>query len=229
MESKFGFNISSIFLFFVFISICFSSCEEKGKPVYYLSQESKDYFLFRQGSHWIYFDSINNSFDSVYVKYDPHSQIFQRDSYSEEQISVNLQSDFILGYELAHQCLLEDDGSNNDRLSINFTEADSVEGQVLAMLPGQQKNIDQPDRCGFQQTSCYFKTEIIPVYIQENDTFRNVVHTLYRSQDTTMNNPYAIVYSYYFAKHIGLVHLDEMARLHHTNRKLSLRYWYIVQ
>ena len=49
----------------VFLGILLSAC---WKPTYdevYIDQESRDYYMFKEGSYWIYQDSITNNTDSV--------------------------------------------------------------------------------------------------------------------------------------------------------------------
>jgi len=55
------------------------SCREPEKPIYYMSQEFKDYVDFPVGSWWVYEDSITGEIDSISLIYSEYEIIYNHD------------------------------------------------------------------------------------------------------------------------------------------------------
>ena len=59
-------------LFFVAAVYLLQGCFEHKTEYFYLDQEVKDYYVFKEGCYWIYQDSATNSTDSVVLKQVAH-------------------------------------------------------------------------------------------------------------------------------------------------------------
>jgi hypothetical protein len=208
-----------------------SSCK-KNKPTYYISQELKDFCLFEMGSSWVYKNDSTGLNKTAYVTGNPASHLVVALSWTEERIEVPVNCSFMSSYDMVHQC---DDqnftvGEAGDRLELWLKHSDTTQGDIFSMWPNQSFNQEQPDPCKCPYNACYyFKTTVIKDFSSGGNIFHDVIHTRYRTADTTDLYPYSFVYDFYFARHIGLIKLVEKSKLHNTYRSFHLVSWNVKQ
>jgi hypothetical protein len=214
------------------ISLLIYSCKKKD-PVFYISQLSKDYCYYKSGSYWIYKNDSTGLFDSIFTNTDPSQVILERGGYKEEIIDVSLRGGFLTDYYIGHQCSSDhriNYTEGDDRVELGLAEPDTLHILAFSIWPDQTFNSVQHDPCDYAYNdTIYFKSEILTSYSYFGIVFNNVLHTNYRSADTTNSNPNAVSYHYYFVKHIGLIHLIETSALHHFHRSFGLIRWSIKQ
>ena len=216
---------------FVF-SLLILSCKKK-IPTFYVSQVSKDYCVYKSGSYWIYRNDSTGSLVRISTYQDPSSDIVSRGGYQEECIYVYLQGGFLTDTYIAHQCSSDHSINYNegdDRIYLGIQDPDGSQGLTFSIWSAQSLNIDQADPCHCPYDNCYyFKTEILNSYSYGGKIFNNVLHTTYRSADTTEANPDAFTFHFYFVKHIGLIRMFEKELNTHVHRSFGLIGWNVSQ
>jgi hypothetical protein len=214
------------------ISLLIYSCKKK-EPVFYISQLSKDYCYYKTGSYWIYKNDSTGILDSIFTNREPSEVIIERGGYKEEIIDVYLKGGFLTDYYIGHQCANNSQinySEGDDRIDLGILDPDTLNGFTFSLWLKQSLNVVQPDPCYCPYNNCYyFKSELLNIYTYGNIIYNNVLHTNYRSADTTNSNPNAFSYHSYFVKHIGLIHFIETSTLHHFHRSFGLIRWSVKQ
>jgi hypothetical protein len=228
--------LNSFFILFLIVSVPWmlviqSSCK-KNKPSYYISQQLKDYCLFQVGSSWVYVNDSTGLKDYAFVSENPYSHLVNALSYIEERIEVPINCSFMSRYDMLHQCNDQNftEEEAGDRLELWLKHSDTTQGDIFSMWPNQSFNQEQPNPCKCPYNACYyFKTTVIKDFSSGGNIFHDVIHTRYRTADTTVLYPYSFVYDFYFARHIGLIKLVEKSKLHNTYRSFHLVSWNVKQ
>lgn len=214
------------------LSLSLFSCKKK-IPTFYISQVSKDYCVYKSGSYWIYRNDSTSTLDSIFTDRDPNSDIISLGGYQEEEIDVYLRGGFLTDYYMAHQCSSDhriNYNEGDDRIYLGIKADDGALGLTFSMWPEQSLDIDQADPCHCPYDNCYyFKTEILNSYSYAGNIFNNVLHTTYRSADTTEASLYTFSYHFYFVKHIGVIRMIEKAFNKHVHRSFGLIRWNVKQ
>ncbi|MCX6287539.1 MAG: hypothetical protein NTY96_10535 [Bacteroidetes bacterium] len=216
----------------VLFTLLIFSCKKK-IPTFYISQESKDYCVYKGGSYWIYRNDSTGTLENIYAYQDPSSDIVLRGGYQEEIIDVYLRGGFLTDYYMQHQCSPDHtinytDG--DDLVQLEIIEPDSLRFSTFALWSNQAFNIEQPDPCNYTyNVYIYIKSELFTNYSYGGISFNNVLHTNYRSADTTNSNPNAFSNHCYFVKHVGLIRFIENSSFRHSHRSFSLVRWSVKQ
>ena len=61
-----------IYLFFGLILMAQSCTKEKSNPPVYIDAEYKKYFDYKNGTYWVYYDSLTGHTDSMFIKNPTH-------------------------------------------------------------------------------------------------------------------------------------------------------------
>lgn len=219
-----------LFIGFLLILCITLSCKKK-KSTYYISQKLKEFCFFTSPSFWIYKNDFTGAMDSCFVSGPPIVHFFDDTRWIEERIEIPIQSNFFSSYNMLHQCPPADNPDyDSDRLNLWMIESNGDQGNIFALWFSNTLIVEQPDPCDCPVNNCfYYSYEVIPDYVLGNNEFFNVLHTHYRTQDTTATYPYAFSFDFYFAKNIGLIHFRENDPLHNAYRSYTILRWNVKQ
>jgi len=169
-------------LLLVLIACITLLCCKKEASRYYLSDEMKQWTVFKMGSYWIYKNEVSNKIDSAYIDQLPFNNIqnlpkIHDDELFYQKITFHMQCPFYHTYIVY------------TRMSDEYLEISTKFEQIPILIYDKKDGFDI--------------SELIPEFKLNNPTFHNVIHatsykyTFYPS-DTLIENTY-------FAKNVGII------------------------
>jgi hypothetical protein len=212
------FSNSSIFqrrwLLFIFIFGCLLSSCKKDPDYYPLSTEFQKYYLFQQGSYWVYENDSTGVLDSVYLEKPPQyfDIFYQEESPKYQRVSMDVNSVNFISYR-ADAAFYE----GQDFLQMRFPTHADYDQPVLISGGMAVEHYDH--------LNAYYK------YIQSfyamtlnGKDYSDVIQT----QTFFLNDDYSVdEYRFYFAKNVGLIKLS--GHWNDTTQSWSLVRYNIVQ
>jgi hypothetical protein len=196
----------------VVIFLCWSC--RKQQQSFYVSDEFKQWTLFKSGTIWIYKNEMTNQSDTAYVNADAISNSggdlnLRPDEVFNEHIQLSIQSHFLYTFDL--------NASSPGKDYLIIPNKYGYGSYALRLNLG----IGHPSNTASEG---FYLVESFPKLILNNNEFNNVLHTrsykYYETHDT-------LIFDYYFAKNIGLI--KHSRRFKSTDTTWSLMKWHTNQ
>jgi len=200
-------------LVFIVLGLLLFSCK-KDPDFYPVSDEFKPWFLFQQGSFWIFQNDSTLDLDSVYIKSPPaYYNVPNPDrTYSRQAISIQYQSSFFEFIDVLSST------SGSDFLSIHIYNSIVFPGLISNFpIKGEYKSTSGSATVLFENLRYY------PDYILNFTHYKDVCQTRWTYTEPTFNK----IFNFYFAKNIGLIKVD--GNWNDTSRSWSLLRYHAVQ
>ncbi len=198
---------------FIVLGLLFFSCK-KDPDFYPVSDEFKPWFLFQQGSYWIFRNDSTLDLDSVYIKSPPAYYRYPGDEgYPvREAISIKYQSSFFEFIDVLSST------SGSDFLSIYIYNSKVLPGLISNFpIKGEYKSTSGSATVLFENLMYY------PDYILNFTHYKDVCQTRW----TYTEQPLIKTFNFYFAKNIGLIKVA--GNWNDTTRSWSLLRYHVVQ
>jgi hypothetical protein len=200
---------------FIFLGCLLFSC--KKEPEFYpISDNFKGWFLFQNGSYWVFQNDSTGTLDSVYLTSTPKSYRVPGSQKSDpilEAIFVQYHSSFFEAIDVVSGI------SGNDYLSVIFF---STTNEILGLIynlpvPGTYSRLYLGKGILFQNLLFYPNFEL---------NIKNY-NSVYQTRCTNINNYRTDTYNFYFAKNVGLIKLS--GTWNDTTRSWSLIRHSVIQ
>jgi hypothetical protein len=204
------------FLFVLLVCSC-----KKNVPLYEVSYQMKQYFVFQKGSYWIYKNDSTGSQDCTYVKAMHH--IIDDTYYSwmkREIFSVYFGSQFLSDFEIGYFCPGPNCLTIASKLKYpNDTNYQEVAGPV-AYYSGWDPDIEITSKsCLYQDVFLYKNIEDLTV---NGVMYKEIIYSKIMSIDSTSENPNYYKRETYFAKNIGIIRYYEKSNYYKITRSFSI-------
>lgn len=204
-------NFSGFFCIWILLAISLVTSCKKEVQHYTVTQEFKDYFLFQEGSYWIYKEDSTNVIDSAYLSGPPQYSVLKTGDKTKwdptaEQYSVGFQSQILRGY-----LLLSGYGGNS--LLVGVGSLQYTWGIIDHLSPDTNFYMNSAPHG-------YIKLyPILPTIEINSIIYSDFFHTRFYNDDISCN--------FYFSKNVGLIKIS--GYWENKNQSWSLLRCHIVQ
>ena len=216
-----------LIIFLSLALILLISCKKK-LPYYGLSDQMKEYFVFKQGSYWIYRNDSTGIIDSSYTM-SFYSTVEDVESLgvSREFIDFVFASTFLSDFEMGYGCL----GANMLTISTTF-DTNQPPNQIvgngpIAYFEGWQPNKDNISGTCFSDGVCRYSN--ITTMTVNNKIYNNIIYTRIITMDSSTANQHFFIREIYFAKNIGIIKFYEESKYVNVKRSFSLLRQKVIQ
>jgi hypothetical protein len=215
----------------VLLAVQFIAC--KKTPVYYISQEMKDYFFYKPGSYWIYRDNYSGLTDSVYVtsckEYMQDYSDYGSKTASNEVQYIYFQSKFLYAFMMAGMMCNTANFMWVHTLEDTATPPGLVEDlnkPLVAYCPSYPANQSITLNC-FNGETFKYRTAVSDTI--DGVVYHNLIYSEHKRNYTTQTLSYYFQRNITFAKDVGIVKLIEVISDYNINRSYSLLRYKVVR
>ena len=185
------------FLFILFLTSC-----KKESPHYSISENMKQYFVYKKGSWWIYINDLSKVTDSTYL-----TDVFfstqgigsdGKTSFSSDLIGSSFKSKFLMESEIINDC-----DQKMTKLYLGLGDGINITFNPIAYADGIPLNTTYLTQCGRPYGDLF--VEMIASDTINEKIFLNIIHSRlkYSELSGTINN--IKVLHFYFVKNAGLI------------------------
>jgi hypothetical protein len=215
-------------IFFLFLVGLFAACQ-KETPYYKISDDMKQYFVYKPGSYWIFINDSTNETDSMYITEAIYSRQGVADNdgrhkYTFDMIAIYYQSRLFYESEIGYFCA----GPNTLKVKTKLSDTNQYAyAEPVTYFPGWELNTKiTANQC---IGGSVFIQQFLPSTSINNILYNNVIRTKIQSIDSTATNQNFYLRDVCFAKNIGIIKLIEESRYFNIYRSWSLSKYKVIQ
>ncbi|MCK9499623.1 MAG: hypothetical protein GX793_00730 [Bacteroidales bacterium] len=217
-------NRIKLFLIIIAVALFYYGCDSSGKTIH-IDQETKDYCLFKQGSYWIYQDSATLETDSIVIETNPYFtsgkgggttdawETYTYSTYVQNNNTNNLYNTIIRpGFDAEF---------DNQKPIWYYMDEVSSNASQYKYYSFHNGSIGEKYLGGFNSPYFYSKFELIYQNYKCNEIVYENVKMFLLTAETI---PEETLMKLYWAKHIGLVRIEDYSDTTKVSVKNLIRY-----